>query len=382
MAKTPQARGFGNIRKLQSGKWQVRYTDPQGLARTGRITFSSKREAEFELSKIREAIERGTWQVDQSPQAGDLDPRTVTLEQLAKHWRQQAVTAQGRPLAPRTLLEYERLITRTLEGFKDKPIRAITTQQLEKWRAGEMNRGKLNQTSKAYKHLQTLMTWAHKRKWIVANPCTIERATSYRPAQPPTPTKQQVELMLANSSEEFALFLALASQGGLRKGEILELRLKDISKATETEPGARITVARAVTWVNGLPVVKTPKTTASARTVLLPSQASELLRAHLKRLNTIDPEALLFHRGADTKEHWGEHHHRYQWQKVSDLAGFKGRFHSLRSYHLTQYALTGATTREIMDRGGHTNIQTAMGYQQNTGREAELVARLAERVAQ
>jgi hypothetical protein len=85
MAKTPQARGFGNIRKLQSGKWQVRYTDPQGLARTGRITFSSKREAEFELSKIREAIERGTWQVDQSPQAGDLDPRTVTLAQLAKH---------------------------------------------------------------------------------------------------------------------------------------------------------------------------------------------------------------------------------------------------------------------------------------------------------
>jgi integrase len=376
MAKTPQARGFGNIRKLQSGKWQVRYTDPQGLARTGRITFSSKREAEFELSKIREAIERGTWQVDQSPQAGDLDPRTLTLEGLAKHWREQAVTAQGRPLAPRTLLEYERLVTRTLESFKDKPIRSITTQQLEKWRAGEISRGVLNQTSKAYKHLLTLMTWAHKRKWILDNPCTIERATSYRPAQPPTPTKEQVEIMLANISEELALFLAIASQGGLRKGEILELRLKDISKATETEPRARITVARSVTWIKGVATPKPPKTSASARTVLLPTQASELLRAHLKRLNTIDPEALLFHLGADTKKHWGEHHHRYQWNKAKEASGFKGRFHSLRSYHLTQYALTGATTREIMDRGGHTNIQTAMGYQQNTGREADLVERL------
>ena len=300
MAKTPQARGFGNIRKLKSGKWQVRYTDPQGLARTGRITFSSKREAEFELSKIREAIERGTWQVDQTPQAGDLDPRTVTLEQLARHWRGQAVTTQGRPLAPRTLLEYERLISKTLSRFKDQPIRAITTQQLEQWRAGELRRGKLNQTSKAYKHLNSLLTWAHKRKWIVANPCTIERATSYRPAQPPTPTKAQVELMLANTSEEFALFLALASQGGLRKGEILELRLKDISKATDAEPGARITVSRAVTWVKSSPIVKPPKTSASARTVLLPPRASELLRAHLKGLNTIDPEALLFHLGADT----------------------------------------------------------------------------------
>jgi integrase len=376
MAKTSQARGFGNIRKLQSGKWQVRYTDPQGLARTGRVTFSSKREAEFELSKIREAIERGTWQVDQSPQAGDLDPRTVTLGQLAQHWRGQAVTAQGRPLAPRTLLEYERLISKTLAGFKDKPIRGITTQQLEKWRTGELGRGKFNQTSKAYKHLQTLMTWAHKRKWILESPCTIERATSYRPAQPPTPTKAQVELMLANTSEEFALFLALASQGGLRKGEILELRLKDVSKATEGEPAARISVARAVTWVKSVPVVKPPKTTASARTVLLPPQASQLLRVRLRGLNSIDPEALLFHLGADTHAHWGEHHHRYQWRKVSELAGFKGRFHSLRSYHLTQYALTGATTREIMDRGGHTNIQTAMGYQQNTGREAVLVERL------
>lgn len=376
MAKTAQARGFGSIRKLQSGKWQVRYTDPQGIARTGRITFSSKKEAEFELSKIRQAIEIGTWQADQSPQAGDLDPRTVTLAELADHWRKQAVTAQGRPLAPRTLMEYERLINSTLEGFKDKPVRAITTQQLEKWRAQELNRGKLNQTSKAYKHLQTLMTWAHKRRWIISNPCTIERATSYKPAQPPTPSKQQVELMLANCPEEFALFLALASQGGLRKGEILELRLKDVSKPSSNEPGARITVTRAVTWVNGKAVVKPPKTSASARSVLLPPQASDLVRATLKASNTIDPEALLFHLGADTTAHWGEHHHRYQWEKICDVAGFKGRFHSLRSYHLTQYALTGATTREIMDRGGHTNIQTAMGYQQNTGREATLVERL------
>lgn len=376
MAKTPQARGFGNIRKLPSGKLQVRYTDPDGLPRTGRTTFTTKREAEFELSRIRDSIERGTWHVDQSPQAGELDPRSVTLAQLALHWRQQAVTSQGRPLAPRTLLEYERLVSRTLEIFSDKPIRSITTQQLEKWRAIELGRGKLNQTSKAYKHLLTLMTWAQKRKWILQNPCTIERATSYRAPQPPIPTKNQVEQMLANTTTEFALFIALASQGGLRKGEILELRLKDIVKASDYERGVRVTVARAVTWVKGAPIVKEPKTSASVRTVLLPTQASELLRSHLKDLNTVDPEALLFHLGEDTKTHWGEHHHRYLWNKLSDLVGFKGRFHSLRSYHLTQFALTGATTREIMDRGGHTNIQTAMGYQQNTGREALLVERL------
>ena len=153
-------RGLGSIRKLPSGRYQVRYTDPNGVRRTARTTFKAKSQAEFELTNIRNAVESGTWHVDETPQAGDLDPKSVTLSQLAKYWRSQQVNAKGQPLSPNTLREYERLIDKTLGKLATKPIRAITRQNIETWRAPELKRAP-NQTSKAYKHLKTLMFVIH-----------------------------------------------------------------------------------------------------------------------------------------------------------------------------------------------------------------------------
>jgi len=175
-------RGLGSIRKLPSGKYQVRFTDPNGDRRTARTTFATKAAAEFELTRIRGAIESGTWHVDETPQAGDLDPRTITLRELASHWRAQQVSSKGNPLSPTTLREYKRLIESTLVTFADQPIRSITRQHVENWRAPELKRAP-NQTVKAYKHLKTLMTWAQKRSWIAVNPCDIERGSAYTPSQ-------------------------------------------------------------------------------------------------------------------------------------------------------------------------------------------------------
>ena len=382
MAKTKRARGFGNIRELKSGKFQVRYTDPNGNSQTGRVTFSKRLEAEKELARIQHAIEAGTWHIDETPQAGDLDPKTITLRQLGEAWRSQAVNAQGRPLGDKTLSEYKRLADRTLAIFANKPIRQIHTQQIEAWRAGELKRGVFNQTAQAYKHLKTLMNYALEKRWINANPCTIKRGGNYKPEQGIIPTIEQVELMLSIAPEPLKTLLAIASEGGLRKGELLELRLKDIDlKPIRGSKAVAVNVARSVLWVDGKPKAKAPKSKTSIRQVLLPDHSSDLLRAHIKRLNTIQPEALLFAKGADPLEHFGQFQLRTLWEKVREQAGYQGRFHSLRGYHLTQYALTGATTKELQDRAGHATPQMVMIYQHNVGREQELVAKLNEKVA-
>jgi hypothetical protein len=99
-------RGLGSIRKLPSGRYQVRYTDPNGIRRAARTTFKVKSQAEFELTRIRGAVESGTWHVDETPPVADLDPKTITLGELASHWRSQQVNAKGQPLSPNTLREY------------------------------------------------------------------------------------------------------------------------------------------------------------------------------------------------------------------------------------------------------------------------------------
>jgi integrase len=368
-------RGLGSIRKLPSGRYQVRYTDPNGIRRTARTTFNVKSQAEFELSRIRGAVESGTWHVDETTQAGDLNPKTLTLSELAKHWRSQQVNAKGQPLSPNTLREYERLIESTLSKLAGKPIRTITRQQIETWRAPEIKRAP-NQTSKAYKHLKTLMIWAHKRNWIASNPCDIERATAYTPSEPQAPDTKQVQIMIDNSPETFKTILALAAYGGLRKGEILELRRKDISVVKDgAEHWIRVNVSRGVIWDQGKAIVRKPKTEAGIRSLLLPLGVSDLISAHLKQ-TSIDPEALLFPRSESGNDHMGEYQINPYWHKVRALAGYTGRFHALRTYAATEYAKLNPTNQELMDRFGHRDIKTAMRYQRTTGRDAELLRRI------
>jgi integrase len=272
-------------------------------------------------------------------------------------------------------------VNSTLARFKDKPIRQIQTQQIETWRAKELEREVYRQTNSAYKHLKQLMNYALEKRWITANPCTLKRAGVYKSQQPIIPSTQQVELMLEIAPEPLTTLIAIASEGGLRKGELLELRRKDIDlKPVKGSRAVLVKVSRSVQWVKGKPVSKSPKSSNGVRGVLLPDKASELLRAHMRRVD-LNPEALLFTRGADPLEHFGQFQLRTLWDKVKTQAGYQGRFHSLRAYHLTQYAITGATTKELQDRAGHATPQMVMVYQHNIGREAELVAKLNQKVA-
>jgi len=366
-------RGFGSVRKLKSGNYQVRFTDPNGNRRNARTTFKTKASAEFELVRIVEAVESGTWQVDETPQAGGLDPKTLTIKELAEHWRSQRVSTKGKPLSVNTLNEYQRLIEKVLGKLADKPIRAITTAQIEDWRVPEFNKAP-NQAVKAYKHLRTLMTYAHKRHWIASNPCDIERATAYTPKEPPAPKDKQVQTMIENAKEPFKTILVFAAYGGLRRGEILELRRKDISIINEDGlKWVRVNITRAVIWDKNKAIVDEPKTESGIRSLLMPLEAGEHVIQYLKTLRSIDPEALLFDNPVGSNIHWGEFKINPHWRRVRALAGFNGRFHSLRAYASTEFAKLNPTDRELMERFGHRNITTAQKYQRTTGRESQLL---------
>jgi integrase len=275
------------------------------------------------------------------------------------------------------LREYERLIANVLTSFADAPVRSITAGQIEKWWGPEHLRAP-NQTAKAYKHLKTLMDFAVKRNWIRESPCVIEGATSYRPAKrPEIPTREQVEIMCRESREPFDVIIALAAWGGFRKGEILELRRRDFDFVeSKGQTWTSVSVERAVTWDKGQATVKVPKTEGSIRTVYLPEFLTELVKRHLATVAAY-PDALLFERRPGSNEQWSTYQLRPEWERVRAIAGFNGRFHSLRGFALTEFAQLGGTLFDLMSRGGHRNVKTAMDYQRATGREIELLRGLS-----
>jgi integrase len=366
-------RGLGTIRVLASGRYQLRYTDPNGRQKSGG-TFGTKTAAERALANISQAIDNGTYRERQGVYEGDIDPRTLTLVDLGTYWRKLRRNRRGQPLSPNTLAEYERLVAVVLEPLSNRPVREITTGQVAKWWEPESRRAP-RQANAAYKHLNTLMKYAVKNHWLQENPCDIEGANVYvADQQPDVPTLEQVEIIEQVTAEPYRTAFALAAWGGLRKGEILELRRKDIERVKDDagQTWLIVNISRGVVWDNREPQVRIPKTAGSIRKVTLPQRVNEIVTRHLASI-PLQPDALLFSSDPQGKTHWAEWRINKPWERSRALAGYAGSFHSLRAFAATQYGLQGATVAELMDRLGHRNVKTAMRYQRTTGREMNLL---------
>lgn len=369
-------RARGSVSRNRVGNWQVRYTDPYGVRRSAG-TFQRKADAEQALARVLASIENNTWAVLDDTQADGLDPKTVTLRQASKLYTENRVNRQGRTLSWNTAAEYPRLVEKVLTALADKPLRSITSRDIERW-WGKAHQDTPAQASKAYTHLNSVMKYALKRKWIRENPCDIEGASNYKPPiEPPIPTEVEVGLMLELANQPMRTVVALAALCGLRKAEILELRRKDITSEVQPDGSSwlYLHITRAVVWEGETnPKVSPPKTPGSIRSIAVGKKtgAEQIL---LERLQEIPehPDTLLVSRDKEGKVHWGESMLNPRWQKLRAQAGYSGRFHSLRAYQATWFTQQGATDKETMDRLGHTTPRIALRYQRSTGREISLL---------
>lgn len=112
---------------------------------------------------------------------------------------------------------------------------------------------------------------------------------------------------------------------------------------------------------------------ASRRTIDLSAPAVEILRQHLAATGPAPHTALLF-----TRPDGGvlrQQHIQVAWQKAREEVGLPGvHVHDLRHASLTLVAQTGASTKEIMARGGHSSLRAAMIYQHNAAERGPVIA--------
>ena len=74
----PQKRNFGNIHALPSGRFQARYTAPDGSTIKAPTTFPSRRHADRWLATEHADLTRGMWR---DPNAG-----SETLSEFLRSW--------------------------------------------------------------------------------------------------------------------------------------------------------------------------------------------------------------------------------------------------------------------------------------------------------
>ena len=102
----------GTIRKIPSGKYQVRITDP--TARQVSVgTFATKAIANVELHKAMTDRSKGDWSFRKEKVAGAKLGRHTPFSSVAERYNKSSMRA-GKPLSPRTLKEYARYVERDL----------------------------------------------------------------------------------------------------------------------------------------------------------------------------------------------------------------------------------------------------------------------------
>ncbi|MFI6945279.1 tyrosine-type recombinase/integrase [Streptomyces sp. NPDC050422] len=123
---------------------------------------------------------------------------------------------------------------------------------------------------------------------------------------------------------------------------------------------------------NGERLVKEPKSAAGKRTVAIPAVIHDELTTHLTVYSEHGADGRVFvgAKGATPRRN----HFNLLWRKACGQAGIKGlHFHDLRHTGNTLAAATGASTRELMTRMGHSTARAALIYQHATAERERLI---------
>lgn len=173
-------------------------------------------------------------------------------------------------------------------------------------------------------------------------------------------TPHEVAELALGMPERLRLAVLLGSWCGLRQGEVLGLKREDFI-AQDGREFAQLKIERQWNSKTRPPAFTDPKS-GSLRRIAIPSSLIPDIIHHFDKYVDSGRESLLFP-GQNRSQPIGHTTFNKAWKKVRDQVKPGFRFHDLRATGLTEYARSGATLKDIMERGGHSDATTAMRYQ-------------------
>jgi len=265
----PKKRLFGTISRLSSGKYRARYTGPDGKKYSGPHPFFTKDDAGAWLRQEQKLIEFDEWQPPHLRYRTKEDAtRTVG------DWLYQWLDLQEKRLKPSTMVNYRATLDRRILTIAGKagrlrtiPLVRLTRRDvIDWWDALTIQFGYQPYNRAAYVRLRTAIQAAVDRDLIPTNPVDVKEARHKpKPARKELPEAATMQKIVDNLNPTHKIIGILTFFHGMRIGEVLGLRRKDITIAGDT---ILIHIrGNAYRTSNGMKYQDTPKTSASHRTI-------------------------------------------------------------------------------------------------------------------
>jgi integrase len=378
MAGKKGRRGWGRIRRLPSSKrFQASYMEP-GPAGPDKVrynapdTFGSRLDAEAWLASERRLIELGAW-TPPPVRAAQQMATSETVTQYADRWIAE------RKLSPRTRKEYESKLRLHIKPapLGSVPIASLTAPMVRAWYAG-LDKKYPTRNAHCYSLLHAVCETAVTPDELLAiNPCAINGAMYAATQRKPVilSVGDLAALAEAIKPERLKVLILLKAWCGLRWGEVIELRRKDIDNDAEV-----VRVRRAASHRKGCHIGTLKQ--GKPHTVVIPPHIRADIKHHLDVFVAKDEEALLFppaRGGCHLNDRVFRDYLDPALTKIGQKTGDDGmRVHDLKHFAGTMASRVG-NLRETMARLGHSTVKAALVYQgEVSGRDAEIAAALSE----
>jgi len=336
-------RHFGNVRKLPSGLYQASYWH-DGRRHIAPQTFIQRADANAFLDAASAALRRGDW----------FDPELgrISFARYADLW-----LAQRTDIRPRTREQYELLIRNKLKPvFGHHELARITPVHVRSWYA-DIAASTPGSARSAYRLLKAIFNTAILDDLLVKNPCRVKGGGTDRVTDRRIPNVDQVAALTQSMPEQYRAAVTLAAWGTLRRGEVLGLNRDDIDLRAGT-----VRVERSLHEFYDGRLELGPTKNGDPRRIYMPSSVMPALEDHLRRFVGPESDAPLFLGATGLRLRPSNFWVIYE--TARRRAGLTWvRFHDLRHFAATMFASTGASTKEIMSRGGWKSIAMVVRYE-------------------
>lgn len=267
---------------------------------------------------------------------------------------------RSRGLKPSTVVDYEHMMRRLkprlteLLGAEAR-LEEVATADVERFRDVLIADGTSDRTANKYLGvLSDIFTWAKRRYGLAVNPVVeVERRPQRRRGNIDVYSKEEVLALAraARTDQEATLYLTAAFTG-LRRGELLALRWRDVDFANAT-----VHVRQNLTSAG----LTTPKGGKERAVPLAGEVATALARVSQRDQFTADDDLVFV--GPYGDHLVGRVVSRRFHEAVSRAGLRQLRFHDLRHTFGT-HAIRTADSREVMEWMGHQDLRTTQLYLQ------------------
>jgi integrase len=342
--------GEGSIFKRKDGRWAAAISLPSG--RRKYLYAKTRQEVARKLTQALRAVQDGI----------PLPPERQSLGSYLREWLESV----GPSLRPRTWERYEQYVRLHIVPHLGRiALARLTPAHLQRLYAQKLEAG-LSPTTVAHLHAVLHRALAQAERWGLVARNVAALVTPPRPARREMKALSPEEarrFLEAAQGERLHAFYVLALTTGMRLGELLALRWRDV----DLERGVLQVRATLQRTRDGYTFAE-PKTERSRRQVVLSPLAAEALRAH--RLRLLEERLRL-------GEAWEDHDlvfpnevgrpldpanvtHR-SFQRILRRAGLPHiRFHDLRHTTATLLLGQGVHPKVVADMLGHSTISITL----------------------